>query len=190
MSVGIPSSSFWITIFGNDRPVAIEIGPGRGEFLVAAAQSNSRWNYYAIERSHSQTRAIQQKLSTLGLANARVIHADAGCAIGLVPDACVAAYYIQFPDPWWKRRHHRRRLWTPTFVAELRRTLTPGGTIELVTDVPDYFAQAQGFLNSDPGLEVVSTGPASGPSTSFARKACMRGAATYASIHRRRVNPG
>ena len=181
-------ADFWQAIFGNNQPVAVEIGPGRGEFLVTTAAANQQGNFFAVERSHSRTRMVQHKLQAAGISNARVIAGDAPCiVINLLPDACVATYYVQFPDPWWKRRHHRRRLWTAQFVTALRRTLVAGGTIELITDVPDYFALAERYLNADPGLEPVTaahTTPAT--PTSFARKARIRGAPIFLSIHRRK----
>jgi tRNA (guanine-N7-)-methyltransferase len=177
----------WLQIFGNDRPVAVEIGPGRGEFLLASARRAPARNFYAIEHSASRTRETAAKLARAGLDNARVICGDAGCLIELLPAACVDAFHVLFPDPWWKRRHHKRRLWTPGFVAALRRALVCGGTVELITDVGDYFALAQGRLNADPELEVITVGHPAGLETSFARKAARRGAVLYRSVHRRRV---
>jgi tRNA (guanine-N7-)-methyltransferase len=176
----------WAQNFANDRPVAVEIGPGRGEFLLASAGRDPARNYYAIERSASRARAITAKLAGRGLANARVVSGDAACLIEALPEACVAAFHVLFPDPWWKRRHHKRRLWTPPFVAALRRALVTGGTIELITDVGDYFAVAQQHLNTDPELEVVTVGHPAAVETSFARKAARRGATIYRSVHRRK----
>lgn len=105
----------------------------------------------------------------------------------MLPAACVAAFHIQFPDPWWKRRHHKRRLWSAHFVATLHRALVPHGTIELITDVGEYFALAQTCLAAEPGLEPVTLDCAAGLHTSFARKAVARGATIYRSLHRRRA---
>ncbi len=176
----------WRQIFGNGLPVAVEIGPGGGEFLLAAARREPARNFFAIERSASHTRAIGEKLARNGVQNARVVCADAACLIELLPEASVAAFYVQFPDPWWKRRHQKRRVWTARFVAALRRALVVGGTVEMITDVGDYFAVAQRCLDADPGLEVVTVGHPANPQTSFARKAATRGAMIYRSVHRRR----
>jgi tRNA (guanine-N7-)-methyltransferase len=175
----------WRQIFGNDRPVAVEIGPGRGEFLLASARETPARNFYAIERSAARARTITEKLARSRVENARVISGDAVRVIGLLPASCVAAFHIQFPDPWWKRRHHKRRLWTPHFVAALRRVLVLDGTVELITDVGDSFALAQSCLSADPGLEVVTMGHPTELHTSFARKAAARGATIYRSVHRR-----
>jgi tRNA (guanine-N7-)-methyltransferase len=181
------AASLWSAVFGNDRPVYVEVGPGRGEFLLRTAREDPGHNYFAIERSRGRAREIERSLAKHGvLPNVRVLNADAACTLALLPDASVAGYYVLFPDPWWKLRHHRRRLLTPDFVATLRRTLVSGGTIQLATDVAGYFAVAQECLNADPGLELIESGLASAPSTSFSRKAQRLGTPVYRSLHRRR----
>jgi tRNA (guanine-N7-)-methyltransferase len=176
----------WRQIFGNERPVAVEIGPGRGEFLRGAARRDPARNFYAIERSAARARALHEQLLRSGLPNARVVAADASCLIELLPAASVAAFHLQFPDPWWKRRHHKRRLWTPRFAAALRRALVVDGRVEVITDVGEAFALAQRCLDADPGLEVMTVEHPSHLHTSFARKAARRGATIYRSVHRRR----
>lgn len=176
----------WKQIFGDDHPVTIEIGPGKGESLVRLSRSEREHNFFAIERSHSLARHIDTRLRQLGLRNARVIAGDAACILTLLPDACVARYLIQFPDPWWKRRHWRRRLCTPPFVGQVRRTLIPHGEVELVTDVGEYFDLAQLHLDADGGFEVVAREASRDVSTDFARKALRRGATIRRSVHRRR----
>lgn len=176
----------WRQIFDNERAVAVEIGPGRGEFLLASAQAAPARNFFAIEHSFSRTREISAKLVRDRVVNARVISGDAVCLVELFPAASISAFHVLFPDPWWKRRHQKRRLWTPRFVGALRRALLEGGTIELITDVPDYFALAQEALSADAGLELVTVGHPSAVQTSFARKAIARGDRLYRSMHRRR----
>src|SRR5262249_29218139 len=141
----------WRDIFANPHPAWIEIGPGRGEFLLTAARRYRERNYFAIERSRSRAHAIEDRIRQKEIANARVIAADAPCVLALLPGACVAGYFVQFPDPWWKRRHERRRLWSTEFVAALERTLAPGGEIDFVTDVEEYFGVAQAYLDDNAG---------------------------------------
>jgi tRNA (guanine-N7-)-methyltransferase len=179
-------AGFWTTIFGNAHPVTVEIGPGKGESLIYHSRTERERNFFAIERSHSLARSVGSRLIELGLRNARIIPGDAACILGLLPDACVARYMVQFPDPWWKRRHWPRRLWTPSFVAQIRRTLVPHGEVELVTDVDEYFDLAQSHLDADGGLEAVARGISADVSTDFARKAVRRGATIQRSVHRRR----
>ena len=179
-------SDFWAEIFPRAHPVWVEIGPGRGEFLLTAARQYRERNFLAIERSQSRARAIEHRIGQKELQNARIVAADASCVVSLLPDACVAGYFVQFPDPWWKRRHERRRLWTADFVAAVRRTLAAGASVELVSDVEEYFALAQEQLAGEPGLECLASGRSDYASTSFARKALARGDAIYRSVHRRR----
>ena len=175
----------WERLFGNAAPVALEIGPGRGEFLVASALREPGRNFFAIEHSFSHARQLEARLRRAAVGNARVIAGDARCLLEWIPPSSVSAVYVLFPDPWWKRRHHRRRLWTTPFVALIARALTPGGRIELVTDVPDYFALAQGQLIGEPRLEAETIGHPADLQTSFARKAARRGVPIYRSVHRR-----
>jgi tRNA (guanine-N7-)-methyltransferase len=175
---------WWRQVFSNDRPVAVEIGPGRGEFLLASARADPQRNFFAIEHSASRTREITAGLAQSGVENARVICGDAVCLIELLPAASVEAFYVLFPDPWWKRRHKKRLLWTPRFAAGVRRALTRGGTVELITDVADYFELAQRCLDGA-GLAVVTIDHAATAHTSFARKAQARGVALHRSVHTR-----
>lgn len=179
------SGDFWPAVFANDNPVAIEIGPGLGEFLETIALREPNWNFFAVERSHSHARTIQQRIDRKQLSNARVIRCEAEFVLALLPDNCVDGYYIQFPDPWWKRRHHRRRLMTPAVVSQLHRTLRPGRCIEFITDVEEYFALAFGALDAEPGLEHIPTDPDLLTATSFSRKAAARGWKLSASTHRK-----
>jgi tRNA (guanine-N7-)-methyltransferase len=169
-------------IFANPHPVTIEIGPGKGETLIHRARTERERNFFAIERSHALARSIDNRLHELDLRNARAIAGDATCILALLPDACVAGYLIQFPDPWWKRRHKRRRLLTPPFVAEMRRTLVLHGEI----DVQEYFDLAQCHLEANEGLESVTREISTDVSTDFARKAVRYGATIRRSVHRRR----
>ncbi|MGH7789809.1 MAG: tRNA (guanosine(46)-N7)-methyltransferase TrmB [Candidatus Binatia bacterium] len=176
----------WQQLFGNPHPVALEIGPGRGEFLLVAALADPATNFYAVEISSTGVRRIESKLATAGLTNARVLWADATWLVGVLPPASVATVHVQFPDPWWKRRHKRRRLWSTPFVAALRQLLVPGGGIEFLTDVEEYFHFGQGYLDADPGLERINVGLLPEHDTNFARKALRRGGVIHRSTHRRR----
>lgn len=128
---------FWEAVFGNPYPVEIEIGAGTGTFLLPAAGANRTTNYLGIENARRRAAELESAIADRGLVNARAIGGDAACVVAnLLPPASVAAYHVYFPDPWWKRQHHRRRLFTPAFVANLARTLVADGTLYVATDVP------------------------------------------------------
>ncbi|HVO25208.1 MAG TPA: hypothetical protein VMW56_16430 [Candidatus Margulisiibacteriota bacterium] len=173
--------AFWRFIFDNSDPVEIEIGPGTGTFLLAAAVRAPHTNFFAIEHSRSRATRLAAALEAHGLRNARVLAADAACIItSLLPPAAVAAYHIYFPDPWWKRRHQRRRLFTPALAAGLQRTLVPGGQIHLATDVTDIFTLALHAL--DACTELARSRGAPPPRhgiTAFERKGLARGATIH-----------
>jgi tRNA (guanine-N7-)-methyltransferase len=179
------SPDAWKEIFGRSAPVCVEVGPGLGEFLVAMATHHPEQDFFAVEHVKSRVVHIQAELRRRALNNARALHADANFALALLPPASVDSVFVQFPDPWWKRRHHRRRLLTPPFVAKIRRALRPGGTVELITDVAEYFERARPLLDADPGLELVTTDLSLVTATSFSRKAMRRGAQLHACLHRR-----
>jgi tRNA (guanine-N7-)-methyltransferase len=142
-------NALWRTIFGNDHPVEIEIGPGTGTFVLSVAPAHPERNYFAVEHSNSRAVQLEAAVAGRGLRNVRILRADAGCVVSrLIPAASVAAYHIYFPDPWWKRRHHRRRLVTPAFVTLLARTLVGGGRVYIATDVDEVFARMHAALSA------------------------------------------
>ena len=170
--------AFWRCVFGNDRPVEVEIGSGTGAFLLAAAARHAHTNFFGIEPSYTRATQLVSAIDAQGLSNARVLAADAGCVVAtLLPPSCVATYHIYFPDPWWKRRHHRRRLFTPAFAGALERTLAPSGRIHVATDVDDVFALALKTLAACAALTRHGERPPPRPGTTvFERKGLARGA--------------
>ena len=136
-------------LFGNDRPLEMEIGTGRGTFLGEEAQNRPDVNFIGIERARRYWRFASDRLRRRRCGNVRVILIDAGYFLReFVPDATLAAIYVHFPDPWPKKRHHKRRLIQPQFIREVERTLTPGGRLQVVTDHPEYFAQIAAVIGS------------------------------------------
>lgn len=131
----------WRAVFGNDRPVEVEIGPGRGETLLAAAVARPDVNLFGIEHNGRAAETLAGMAASRGLANVHVVAGDAHCIVGrLVPDASVEAYYIYFPDPWPKTRHRDRRLAAPGFARHLLRTLATPGRIHVLTDLAPLLA--------------------------------------------------
>jgi tRNA (guanine-N7-)-methyltransferase len=170
-------SEFWLGVFGNDRPVEVEIGPGRGDVLVAFAAARPDVNYFAIEHARGTAERLAAVLAGRGLANVRIVAGDARCIVReLVPAASVAAYHVYFPDPWPKRRHRRRRLFAEGFADELRRTLAPAGTLHVATDVAALFDEMCAALDAAGFVRAGAAPPR--PATRFERKYAVAG--TYA----------
>lgn len=173
--------TFWARVFGRPGAVEIEIGPGCGSFLLHASRANPGTNYLGIEASRSRAAQLEAQLCRLRLPNVIVIHAPAECVIrNLVPPASVAAFHLYFPDPWWKRRHHRRRLFSEPFVHAMTQALIAGGRIFVATDVPLVREAIRHVCSSCPDLrENALLRPVRAVATRFERKARARGATIY-----------
>ena len=169
----IPARQLWCAVFGNDRPVEIEIGPGRGEMLLGYGAASPTTNYLAIERSGPRAERLAARAEGHGLTNVRVLVGDARAIIGdFVPPNSVSAYHVYFPDPWPKRRHGFRRLFDDgRLAAALARTLIPGGLVDVATDVASLFAAMCRELTAA-GLvrDADATPPRRRPTTSFERR--------------------
>jgi tRNA (guanine-N7-)-methyltransferase len=132
----------WAEIFGNTNPVEVEIGFGKGAFLLALARNYPERNFFGVEYSKRRAFRLARLIERDGPANAIAIHADFTCLVRtMIWPNSVAAYHLYFPDPWWKQRHQKRRLFRDDFVVALTRTLAPNGKIFLASDVPEYFAE-------------------------------------------------
>ncbi len=184
-------SAFWCEIFGNPRPVEIEIGPGTGHALLEAAARHPGHNFFGIEHSRPRAECVARELVARRLDNVRVLCADAACVVArCIPPGSVGAYHIYFPDPWWKRRHHRRRLFTPQFAHDLARTLAPGGAVYVATDVPEVFARMLATLGETGCLSRLRTArPPRTTTTRFERKGLARGATIHEAVFVRVNDP-
>lgn len=168
----------WRAIFGDDRPVEFEIGPGRGEILLAWARARPHVNFFAVEHASGMATELAARAEACGLTNVRIIGGDARWVVRrLVPDASVAAYHIYFPDPWPKTRHRHRRLFTDAaFAPALRRTLRPDGRLHVASDLPRLHADmcaalaAAGFVRDDAAPPAPDR-----PTTKFERKYAAAG---------------
>ena len=130
----------WPDVFGNDHPVEIEVGFGKGLFLITAAQACPGVNFLGVEILRKYQLFTATRLAKRGLANVRLACADARTFLrDYVGPAAVQAVHAYFPDPWWKKRHHKRRVFTPDFARQAERILRPAGLLHVVTDVEDYF---------------------------------------------------
>ena len=142
------------TLFDPACPLEIEIGCGKGRFLAARAAKNPGTQYLGIERLLPRVRKLDKKACRLGLDNLRVLRLEAFYTFYyLLPPHRVRTVYVLFPDPWPKRRHHGRRLFSPLFLDALWARLEIGGTVQVATDHPGYFASIRACLAADPRFQ-------------------------------------
>ena len=173
----------WPALFGNHHPVEIEVGFGKGLFLVTAGQANPRINYFGIEIERKYALFTANRIAKRRLDNVRVTSCDARWLFreGVTAES-VAAVHVYFPDPWWKQRHRKRRLFTAEFAAECLRALEVGGRLHLASDVEEYFresAQMIAGLGFEGALEPTPAGNGSEGLTNFERKYRAEGRPIY-----------
>lgn len=127
-------------LFGRRAPVEVEVGAGKGLFLRSAAAARPDVDFFGIEVSMKYARFAAAGLAKRGLENAVVVAGDALRVFAeVLPEASLAAVHVYFPDPWWKKRHKKRRVMRETFVRDVQRTLVHGGRLHFWTDVEEYF---------------------------------------------------
>jgi tRNA (guanine-N7-)-methyltransferase len=144
------------TLFAPSRPLEIEIGCGKGRFLTARAAKNPETQYLGIERMLSRVRKLDKKACRLKLDNVRVLRLEAFYTFYyLLPPHRVRAVYVFFPDPWPKRHHHNRRLFSPLFLDALWVRLEVGGAVQVATDHLDYFEDIRKVLRADPRFKEI-----------------------------------
>tara|TARA_B100000809_G_scaffold250512_1_gene283045 strand:+ start:484 stop:1143 length:660 start_codon:yes stop_codon:yes gene_type:complete len=141
-------------LYPDSRPLVVDVGCGKGRFLATRAAADHAHNYLGVDRQLVRLRKTAKKLHRLSLTHVRLLRVEASYAINyLVPDNRVAAYFILFPDPWPKKRHHKRRLFTAAFLDSLDRTLAPDGCIHFATDHLAYFDEVHEVLATDERFE-------------------------------------
>jgi tRNA (guanine-N7-)-methyltransferase len=143
----LPKPLDFAAVFGNDRPVEMEIGMGKGTFITEAARARPEVNFLGIEWARWFWRYASDRLRRNGCLNARTVRADAAFFLReFVKDDALAVLHIYFPDPWPKKRHHKRRLIQGPFLEQVERILVPGGRLQVVTDHQDYFEQIEAVV--------------------------------------------
>jgi tRNA (guanine-N7-)-methyltransferase len=182
----LPRPIDWPTLFGNDHPVELEIGIGKGTFLTEQARARQEVNFFGVEWAMWFWKYASDRLRRNRCTNARTIRAEALYFLReFVPDASIHVLHVYFPDPWPKKRHQKRRLVQEPFMSQVERVLVPGGRLQLVTDHADYFEQMQAVVGAS-ALKVVeynrpgSAGAGEFVGTNFERKYAREGRPFYA----------
>jgi tRNA (guanine-N7-)-methyltransferase len=150
----LPWSTDWTQIFGNTRPLIVEIGFGTGTFLQFLAKKYPEHNLIGLEISNQCLAKAEKMIQREGFTHVRVVHARAETALHhLFEPGSVEQFYINFPDPWFKTSHHRRRLMQHDTVDALVSRLATGGALYLATDILDYAELAADLLEHTPQLD-------------------------------------
>lgn len=179
-------------IFGPGRPVHLEIGFGNGEALLEAARQNPGMGYLGIEVHRPGVGHLLLKVEEQGIGNLRVVRRDALEVMQGFPDHCLDGIRLFFPDPWHKRKHHKRRMVQPGFIALCARLLKPGGTLHMATDWEDYARQMLAAAGASDAFEnLAGTGnysprPESRPLTRFEQRGQRLGHGVWDLLFRRR----
>jgi tRNA (guanine-N7-)-methyltransferase len=127
-------------LFGRVAPLEVEVGSGKGLFLSAAGRAHPERNFLGIELALKYARFAAARVARQELPNARIVRGDAlALFAGWIPEASLAAVHVYFPDPWWKKKHQRRRVMNEGFLRNVERALSVGGALHFWTDVEEYF---------------------------------------------------
>jgi tRNA (guanine-N(7)-)-methyltransferase len=137
------------------RPVIVEIGCGNGHFLINKAVENVGNDYFGIDRKSDRLIRCREKEVKHGIKNVKWMHGDAFDVLkDMFDDFSISGIYMLFPDPWPKRKHHKKRLFKNDFADIIFKKLAAKGFFIFVTDFADYYVEVCGIISSDPRFEV------------------------------------
>lgn len=186
----------WPQLFGNANPVEIEVGTGKGLFLLHAATTRPDTNFLGIEIVRKYQLYAATRYAIRNLPNVKTACADAKVLLrAFVVPGSVRAVHVYFPDPWWKKRHKKRRVFTPEFAADAARAIALGGRLYIASDVEEYFNVMTAILRAMPAFaerpdEAPNAAPqtSSGFATNFERKAMTSGGSVWRAVYERTAN--
>jgi tRNA (guanine-N7-)-methyltransferase len=174
-------------IFGRAAPLHVDLGCGDGSFLGDLARQNPDKNFLGIDKLAG--RIAKACRNAAPLANVRVLNVESSYAIRyLLPEASVETFYLLFPDPWPKRRHHRRRIVTHDFLSSVHRALQADGVLRIATDQRDYFEQIDRTAKNHSGFGAIDFDRVERPTTKFERRFHQAGTPIYR-LTLRKVSP-
>ncbi len=146
-------------IFGNSNPVNLEIGIGNGEFIVNCAQNNKEENYIGVEVFKKIFKLAEKRANKIEHNNIRIIQFDAALILRLMEENSLKNVYVNFPDPWPKKKHKRRRLLKPEFMQLIVSRLQKGGLMQIASDHEDYACEIKENLESVTGIKSIYNTP-------------------------------
>ena len=196
---GVPFSPAFLdleAVFGRKAPKILEIGFGMGETTARIASEHPENDYLGVEVHTPGVGALLKRVDELALTNVRVIQHDAVEVVrDMVPPGSLAGVHVFFPDPWPKKRHHKRRLLQPPFAELLASRLAPGGYVHVATDWQEYAEHILATLGAVRDLENPHPGfaarPADRPETKFENRGRRLGHGSWDTIFRKRTpHPG
>lgn len=187
-----PGPLDWQQLFGNAHPVEIEVGFGKGLFLLNESRCRPEANFLGIEIERKYVLLTADRLARRGATNVRLACTDALWLLrDRVRSGSVAAVHVYFPDPWWKQRHRKRRLFTTEFAQQCARVLGSGSRLYVVSDVEAYFIETDEMLRGMDAwhrMEWPAPGFAQDESdylTNFERKYRQEGRPIYRALYER-----
>ncbi|MEK6591907.1 MAG: tRNA (guanosine(46)-N7)-methyltransferase TrmB [Pseudomonadota bacterium] len=178
-------------VFGRHAPIILEIGFGMGETTATIAAAHPENDYLGIEVHTPGVGSLLKQIDERALANVRIVQHDAVEVLQhMIPPSTLDAVHIFFPDPWPKKRHHKRRLIQPAFVALAASRLKPTGHIHAATDWQEYAEQMLTVLSAEPALENTAASyaerPAYRPQTKFETRGLKLGHGVWDIVFRKR----
>jgi tRNA (guanine-N7-)-methyltransferase len=190
-----PADADWPAIFGRDAPRVLEIGFGMGQATAQIAADRPDLDFIGVEVHEAGVGALLREIGERGLGNLLILQHDAVEVVQhMVAPGSLAGVHVFFPDPWHKKRHHKRRLIQPPFVALLASRLSPGGWLHCATDWQPYAEQMLAVLSGCPALENTATDaagwvprPAMRPLTKFEARGLRLGHGVRDLVFRRRA---
>jgi len=178
-------------VFGRDAPTVLEIGFGMGDATAQIAAALPGTNFIGIEVHAPGVGALLKRIGELGLTNLRLVQHDAVEVLeSMIPPQSLAGVHVYFPDPWHKKRHHKRRLIQPPWIGQLVTRLAPGGYLHCATDWQPYAEQMLQVLGAEAALvntaEAYAPRPAWRPQTKFETRGLKLGHSVWDLLFRRR----